>query len=160
MRLLNLLLAAALASRSIVLLVCIPALQIVCRHLATKGTQTLPEIMRGCNTLPASQVKQALLLLIQHGWADALSTAVRLSVPRFRASQTYSPRHNKLTSSCAEPLLALCIPCRFVSAYTFQDERARVLPPPVNMYRANIDTALQILRYIVEPPRMHVCGRL
>ena len=42
----------------------------VCRHLAAKGIQSLPEIVRG-SALPESQVRQALLLLIQHNYVSA-----------------------------------------------------------------------------------------
>mmetsp|Transcript_6773 Transcript_6773/g.18176 ORF Transcript_6773/g.18176 Transcript_6773/m.18176 type:complete len:686 (+) Transcript_6773:251-2308(+) len=41
----------------------------VCRQLVTRGLQTLPDIIRGCD-LSGSQVKQALLLLIQHNYAS------------------------------------------------------------------------------------------
>ncbi len=46
--------------------------QVVARHLAMRGTQTLAEVVRGCSgSLPAGLVKQALMLLIQHNLAHA-----------------------------------------------------------------------------------------
>lgn len=46
------------------------ALQKVACHLVAKGLQPLPDIMRGTQ-MPPGQVKQALLLLLQHNYAVA-----------------------------------------------------------------------------------------
>lgn len=45
-------------------------LQAVCRQLLSRGLQSLQDVIKGCE-LPASQVKQALLLLVQHNFASA-----------------------------------------------------------------------------------------
>lgn len=44
--------------------------QKVCSHLISKGLQTLHEIVRGTG-VPSPQVKQSLLLLIQHNYVSA-----------------------------------------------------------------------------------------
>lgn len=44
--------------------------QKVCKYLATRGTQTLSDIGRGTG-LPLSQIKQSLLLMVQHNYVVA-----------------------------------------------------------------------------------------
>eukprot|EP00955_Chlamydomonas_euryale_P115913 366387-Chlamydomonas_euryale.AAC.20 len=47
-----------------------PSLQRVCRHLLSKGLQTLPEVIRGTQ-LPPGQVKQALMVMVQQNYCAA-----------------------------------------------------------------------------------------
>jgi hypothetical protein len=44
--------------------------QRVCRQLVGRGLQSLPDIIKGCE-LPSTQVKQALLLTVQHNYVSA-----------------------------------------------------------------------------------------
>jgi len=58
----------------------------VCKHLLTKGQQTLQDVIRGIPDMPSSQVKRNLLVLVQHNLANAYTQPEEIYMKSRRAS--------------------------------------------------------------------------
>ncbi|KAG1677915.1 hypothetical protein FOA52_001333 [Chlamydomonas sp. UWO 241] len=81
----------------------------VCKYMVSKGIQTLPDIVRGTE-LPPSQVKQALLLLLQQNYCAAFlhrdDTGVKIPRPPY---SFYEPRVERMLHILRYPRFLLHI---------------------------------------------------
>ena len=92
----------------------------VCRHLTAKGIQTLPEIVRGAR-LPESQVRQALLLLIQHNYVAAYLHREDSGIKNARPPYSlYEPHVDRMLQ------IIRCMPC--MSAYLYHRRHMCMAP--------------------------------